>query len=245
MVFANLETAEMIKYASNAFLATKVTFINEIADLCERTGVDVRDLSYGIGLDNRIGTEHLRPGPGFGGLCFPKDTTALVHTAKNAGSPVRIIETVVDINNQRKINMSRRVINAMGGDVSGKSVAVLGLTFKPGTDDLRDSPSIAVIRELQSHQAVIHAHDPMGMTHAKDVLSDVEYFDSAYEAVADCEALVIATAWPEYRKLDLDRIYRLLKSQVFVDFHNLFDAADMQIRGFSYSGIGQGHHTQL
>ena len=240
IVYTGLETAEMIKYASNAFLATKVTFINEIADLCERTGVDVRDLSYGIGLDKRIGTEHLRPGPGFGGLCFPKDTTALVHTAKNAGSPVRIIETVVDINNRRKIYMAQRVVRACGGSIEGKVIAVLGLTFKSGTDDLRDSPSIAIIRELLKHGGRIRAHDPLGIPHAKQILKDIEYFQDIYQMVENCDALVIATAWKQFGKLDLNRIKEAVSSRVIVDMHNLYDANDMRKRGFDYIGIGQG-----
>ncbi len=241
IVYANLETAEMIKYASNAFLATKVTFINEIADLCERTGVDVRDLADGIGLDKRIGTDHLRPGPGFGGLCFPKDTTALVHTAKNAGSPVRIIETVVDINDQRKVRMAKRIQNVLGGEVTGKLVAVLGLTFKPGTDDLRDSPSVAIIEELQIIGCAIRAHDPLGMTNAKNANLQIEFYEDIYKMVENCDVLVIATAWPQFAKIDIDRIGKSMKSKTLIDLHNLFDANQMKQKGFRYSGIGQGH----
>ncbi len=240
IVYTSLETAEMIKYASNAFLATKVTFINEIADLCERTGVDVRDLAYGIGLDKRIGTEHLRPGPGFGGLCFPKDTTALVQTAINAGSPVRIIETVVDINNRRKIYMAERVAQACGGSIDGKTIAVLGLTFKSGTDDLRDSPSIAIIRELQKLGATIRAHDPLGIAPAKKILTDIEFFEDIYAIAENCDALAIATAWPQYAELDLERLKQITASRIIVDMHNLYDAGKMRNQGFDYTGIGQG-----
>ena len=245
ILYSKLETAEMIKYASNAFLAAKVTFINEIADLCEQTGVDVRDLAAGIGLDERIGTQHLRPGPGYGGLCFPKDTTALVQTAKIAGSPVRIIETVVEINNQRKINMAKRVETACGGSVENKTVAMLGLTFKPGTDDLRDSPSIAVITALQKNGASIQAHDPLGVPHAREILENVSYFDDVYAAIDGADVVVIATAWNLYGNLDLDRLKKTARMPVVVDFHNLYDAVEMHEIGFDYIGIGQGHANRL
>ena len=245
ILYSKLETAEMIKYASNAFLAAKVTFINEIADLCEQTGVDVRDLAYGIGLDERIGTQHLRPGPGYGGLCFPKDTIALVQTAKNAGSRVRIIETVVEINNQRKIDMAKRVETACGGSVENKTVAMLGLTFKPGTDDLRDSPSIAVITALQKNGASIQAHDPLGVQHAREILESVSYFDDVYAAIDGADVIVIATAWNLYGNLDLDRLKKVAQSPVVVDFHNLYDAVEMHEMGFDYFGIGQGHANRL
>ena len=245
ILYSKLETAEMIKYASNAFLAAKVTFINEIADLCEQTGVDVRDLAYGIGLDERIGTQHLRPGPGYGGLCFPKDTIALVQTAKNAGSRVRIIETVVEINNQRKIDMAKRVETACGGSVENKTVAMLGLTFKPGTDDLRDSPSIAVITALQQNGASIQAHDPLGVPHAREILEGVSYFDDVYAAIDGADAVVIATAWNLYANLDLDRLKEAARLPVVVDFHNLYDAVEMHEMGFDYIGIGQGHANRL
>ena len=235
----------MIKYASNAFLATKVTFINEMANLCEQTGVDVRDLAYGIGLDERIGTQHLRPGPGYGGLCFPKDTIALIQTAKNVGSPVRIIETVVEINNQRKIDMAKRVETACGGSVENKTVAMLGLTFKPGTDDLRDSPSIAVITALQKNGASIQAHDPLGVPHAREILESVSYFDDVYAAIDGADVVVIATAWNLYGNLDLNRLKKAARSPVVVDFHNLYDAVEMHEMGFDYIGIGQGHANRI
>ena len=239
-VYCSPETSEMIKYASNAFLATKITFINEMADLCEQTGVDVNDLAYGIGLDDRIGTKHLQPGPGFGGLCFPKDTVALVHTARNVGSPVHIIETVVEINNQRKINMAARVVNACDGSVAQKKISILGLTFKPGTDDLRDSPSIAVIMQLQERGAVIRAHDPLGVPNARKQLQDVAFFDDVYDAITGTDAVVIATAWPEYGRLDLERVKTRASEQVIVDFHNMYDLQVVRDAGIRYLGIGRG-----
>ncbi len=240
VLFSNLETAELIKYAANAFLATKITFINEIADLCEQTGVDVRALAAGIGMDERIGELYLRPGPGYGGLCFPKDTLALIQTAKNAGSPIRIIETVADINEQRKIRMAHRVIRTLGGSVEGKSIAVLGLTFKPNTDDLRDSPSVAIIEELQRHGAKIRAHDPKGMKMARLQLSNVDYFDGPYSTVKDCDAAIIATAWPIYGELSLARLKELMGQPVIIDFHNMYEVEPMRNLGFEFYGIGQG-----
>ena len=240
ILFSNLETAEMIKYASNAFLATKITFINEIADLCELTGVDVRGVAYGIGLDKRIGKDHLRAGPGYGGLCFPKDTIALVQTARNAGSPVRIVEQVVDINNQRKINMAQRIQSALGGSVSKKTVAVLGLTFKPGTDDIRDSPSIAIIQKLQELGAKIHAHDPLAISNAQAVLENVDYFDDIYKATRGVDAIVIATAWDEYRNLNFDRLISDQHSPVVIDLHNIYDAQELSAKNIRFVGVGQG-----
>ena len=240
ILFSNLETAEMIKYASNAFLATKITFINEIADLCELTGVDIRGVAYGIGLDKRIGRDHLRAGPGYGGLCFPKDTIALVQTARNAGSPVRIVEQVVDINNQRKINMAQRVQSALGGSVNKKTVAILGLTFKPGTDDIRDSPSIAIIQRLQELGAIIHAHDPLAMPHARAVLENVEYFDDVYKAISGVDAIVIATAWDDYKDLNFERILSDESIPVVVDLHNLYDAQEISSKNIRFVGVGQG-----
>ena len=243
ILFSNLETAEMIKYASNAFLATKITFINEIADLCELTGVDIRGVAYGIGLDKRIGRDHLRAGPGYGGLCFPKDTIALVQTARNAGSPVRIVEQVVDINNQRKINMAQRVQSALGGSVNKKTVAILGLTFKPGTDDIRDSPSIAIIQRLQELGAIIHAHDPLAMPHARAVLENVEYFDDVYKAISGVDAIVIATAWDDYKDLNFERILSDESIPVVVDLHNLYDAQEISLKNIRFVGVGQGQKS--
>ncbi len=243
IVDTNLETAEMIKYASNAFLATKISFINEIADLCELTGVDVRGVAYGIGLDKRIGKDHLRAGPGYGGLCFPKDTIALVQTARNAGSPVRIVEQVVEINNQRKINMALRVQSALGGSVQDKIVTVLGLAFKPGTDDIRDSPSITIIQKLMDLGAIVHAHDPLATANAETVLENVMFFDDVYEAARDTDAVVFATAWDGYRKIDIDKLLADLTNPVVVDLHNLFDAKELRSKKIKFVGIGQGQIT--
>ena len=240
VLFSNLETAEMIKYASNAFLATKITFINEIADLCEMTGVDVRGVAHGIGLDKRIGYEHLRAGPGYGGLCFPKDTIALVQTARNAGSPVRIVEQVVEINNQRKVNMALRAKRALGGSVSNKTIAVLGLTFKPGTDDLRDSPSIAIIQKLQELGANIHAHDPLAIPHAEEILDNVNFFEDVYEAISGADAIVIATAWDAYKDLNFDQMRADGSAPVVIDLHNLYDAQELRAKNIRFFGIGQG-----
>ncbi|MDE0309390.1 MAG: UDP-glucose/GDP-mannose dehydrogenase family protein [Acidiferrobacterales bacterium] len=240
IVDTNLETAEMIKYASNAFLATKISFINEVADLCELTGVDVRGVAYGIGLDERIGKEHLRAGPGYGGLCFPKDTIALVQTARNAGSPVRIVEQVVEINNQRKINMALRVQSALGGSVHDKVIAILGLAFKPGTDDIRDSPSIAIINKLTELGAIVHAHDPLAIANAQEVLQNVAFFDDVFEAVRGADAVVFATAWDGYRKVDIDKLLADLTGPVIVDLHNLFEAKDFHTKNITYVGVGQG-----
>ena len=241
ILVSNLETAELIKYAANAFLATKITFINEIADLCEKAGVDVRDLSYGIGLDERIGRLYLNPSPGYGGLCFPKDTLALIHTAKNLGSPVKIIETVAEINEQRKIRMAHRIMRLFEGSVKGKTIAVLGLTFKPNTDDLRDSPSVAIIRELLKEGACIKVHDPKGIDNARKELNSVEFCSSSYDAIEGTDALVIATAWEEYGVLDLKRIKKIMNCPVLVDFHNLYEGREVQKLGFTYQGVGQGN----
>ena len=243
IVDTNLETAEMIKYASNAFLATKISFINEIADLCELTGVDVRGVAHGIGLDKRIGNEHLRAGPGYGGLCFPKDTIALVQTARNAGSPIRIVEQVVEINDQRKIKMALRVQSELGGSVHAKVITILGLAFKPGTDDIRDSPSIAIIRKLMELGAIIHAHDPLAKANAESVLENVTFFDDVYEAVRGADAIVFATAWDGYRQLDFDYLLADLTDPVVIDLHNLFDAQDFHTKNVKYVGVGQGQIT--
>ena len=241
ILVSNLETAELIKYAANAFLATKITFINEIADLCEKAGVDVRDLSHGIGLDERIGRLYLNPSPGYGGLCFPKDTLALIHTAKNLGSPVKIIETVAEINEQRKIRMAHRIMRLFEDTVKGKTIAVLGLTFKPNTDDLRDSPSVAIIRELLKEGASIKVHDPKGIDNAREELNGVEFCSSSYDAIEGTDALVIATAWEEYGVLDLTRVKKIMHDPVLIDFHNLYEGSEVQKLGFTYLGVGQGN----
>ncbi len=232
-------TAELIKYASNSFLAMKISFINEIADLCEKVGADVQDVSRGIGLDNRIGSKFLHAGPGYGGSCFPKDTLALIKTAQDQGSPLRLIETVVSVNEQRKRAMGRKVIQACGGDVRGKTIAVLGLTFKPNTDDMRDSPALAIVTALQDAGARIRAYDPEGMENAKTLLEDVTYCQDAYSCVEGADAVTIVTEWDLYRALDWDRVKRSLNNAVLVDLRNIYRPAEMEARGFRYVSVGQ------
>ena len=240
LVFTARRTSELIKYAANAFLAVKITFINEIADLCEVVGADVQEVARGIGLDNRIGGKFLHAGPGYGGSCFPKDTTALVKTAQDAGTPVRIVETVVAVNDTRKRAMARKVLAACGGSVRGKTIALLGLTFKPNTDDMRDAPSLAIVTALQDMGASVRAYDPEGMEAAAKVLNDVTYAPNAYACVEGADALVIVTEWDAFRALDLDRIKGLLRAPIVVDLRNIYRPDDMKKRGFSYTGVGRG-----
>jgi UDPglucose 6-dehydrogenase len=232
-------TAELIKYAGNAFLATKITFINEIADLCEKVGADVKDVSRGIGLDNRIGSKFLHAGPGYGGSCFPKDTLALLKTSQDHDAPQRIVEAVVAVNDNRKRAMGRKIIHAMGDDVRGKTVAVLGLTFKPNTDDMRDSPAIAVIQTLQDAGATVKAFDPEGTEQAKLVLDNVVYCDGPYEAIEGADALAIVTEWDQFRALDLGRIKSLLNAPVLIDLRNIYTPDEMLAAGFEYTSIGR------
>ncbi len=239
IVFTSLETSELIKYAANTFLAAKITFINEIADLCEKVGADVHDVAKGIGLDGRIGKKFLHPGPGYGGSCFPKDTLALVKTAQDYGSPLRIIETVVDINDKRKKAMAARVVAACGGSVKGKTVAVLGLTFKPNTDDMRDSPSLDILPALQEAGAKIVAYDPEGMHEAKAMLPGVALAKDAYSAMEGADCALIITEWNEFRALQLDRVKKLLKTPIVVDLRNCYAPADMKSAGFEYHSIGR------
>ncbi|WP_221795536.1 UDP-glucose dehydrogenase family protein [Aquisediminimonas sediminicola] len=231
--------AELTKYAGNAFLATKITFINEIADLCEKVGADVQDVARGIGLDNRIGSKFLHAGPGYGGSCFPKDTLALLKTAQDFEAPQRIVEAVVAVNDNRKRAMGRKVIAAMGGDVRDKSVAILGLTFKPNTDDMRDSPAIAIIQTLQDAGARIRAFDPEGMEQAKLVLDHIDYCANAYEAMDGADALVIVTEWDAFRALDLDRAAGLLRQLLMVDLRNIYPRDLVEQAGFTYHAIGR------
>ncbi len=231
--------AELTKYAGNAFLATKITFINEIADLCEKVGADVQDVARGIGLDNRIGSKFLHAGPGYGGSCFPKDTLALLKTAQDFEAPQRIVEAVVAVNDNRKRAMGRKVIAAMGGDVRGKTVAILGLTFKPNTDDMRDSPAIAIIQTLQDAGAQIRAFDPEGMDQAKLVLDHIDYCANAYEAMDGADALVIVTEWDAFRALDLDRAAGLLRQSLMVDLRNIYPRNLVEKAGFTYHAIGR------
>jgi len=239
IVFTSRQSSELIKYAANTFLATKITFINEIADLCEQVDANVHDVARGIGLDGRIGRKFLHAGPGYGGSCFPKDTRALVSTAQDAGSPLKIIETVVALNEERKQKMAERVIAAAGGDLEGKTIAVLGLTFKPNTDDMRESPSLDIVPAIQKAGATVRAYDPEGMHEAKQMLSDVVWCDGAYETMADADVLLIITEWNEFRALDLDRVKSLMKVPVMVDLRNVYNPADMAAQGFSYHSIGR------
>ena len=231
--------AELTKYAANAFLAVKITFINEIADLCEKVGADVQDVARGIGLDGRIGSKFLHAGPGYGGSCFPKDTLALLKTSQDYDAPQRIVEAVVAVNDNRKRAMGRKVIQARGGEVRGKTVALLGLTFKPNTDDMRDSPSIAVVRTLQDAGATVRAYDPEGMEQAKLVLDNVTYCQSSYEAMDGADALVIVTEWDAFRALDLNRAKSLLKEPILVDLRNIYPREAVEKAGFRYTSVGR------
>ncbi len=239
LMFTGRRTAELIKYAGNAFLATKITFINEIADLCERVGADVQDVARGIGLDNRIGPKFLHAGPGYGGSCFPKDTLALIKTGQDRGAPVRLVETVVAVNEQRKRAMGRKIIQACGGEVRGRTIALLGLTFKPNTDDMREAPSLAIVTALQDAGALVRAYDPEGMANAKALLDDVTYCQDPYDCVEGADAVTIVTEWDMFRALDWDRVKRLLRQPVLVDLRNVYSPAEMTGRGFSYFSVGQ------
>ncbi len=239
MIVTSLETAELIKYASNAFLATKITFINEMADLCEKTGANVQDVARAMGLDGRIGSKFLHPGPGFGGSCFPKDTLALARTGQEKGAPIRIVEAVMAVNDERKQHMARKVVEACGGSVAGKRIAILGLTFKPNTDDMRDAPSLAILPTLASEGAELAAYDPAGMDEAREMLSGVSWCESAYETMEDADALVIITEWNEFRALDLARVKSLMRQPRLVDLRNIYNPAEMARAGFEYTSIGR------
>jgi UDPglucose 6-dehydrogenase len=239
MVFTNIETAEVTKYAGNAFLATKITFINEIADLCERVGADVHDVARGIGLDGRIGRKFLHPGPGFGGSCFPKDTLALAYTAREVDAPQTIVEQVIEVNNTRKKKMAHKVIEFCGGSVAGLTIGVLGLTFKPDTDDMRDAPSLDIVPTLQAGGAKIVAFDPEGMTEAGRLLPGVTFVKTAYDAAAHADVLVVITEWHEFRGLDPRRIKEAMRQPRIVDLRNIFNPEEMRGVGFSYEGIGR------
>ena len=239
ILFTDRRTAELTKYAANAFLATKITFINEIADLCDAIGADVQEVARGIGLDNRIGGKFLHAGPGFGGSCFPKDTLALIKTAQEADTPINILETVISVNDARKQALAKRVLTACGGSVEGKTIAVLGLTFKPNTDDMREAPSLVLVPALQKAGAVIRAHDPQGMEQAKAQLPGITLCISPYEAAAGADALVILTEWDAYRALDFDQIKKALKQPVVVDLRNIYRPDEMAAKGFRYTSIGR------
>ncbi|MFN0041970.1 MAG: UDP-glucose dehydrogenase family protein [Alphaproteobacteria bacterium] len=239
ILFTSFETAELIKYAANAFLATKITFINEVADLCEKVGADVHDVARGMGLDGRIGSKFLHAGPGYGGSCFPKDTLALARTAAEAGAPLRIVEAVVAVNDARKRRMAEKVIEACGGSVAGATVAVLGLTFKPNTDDMREAPALTIIPALQGAGAAIRAFDPAGMGEAKVLLKDVAWCSDAYDALSGADALVIVTEWNEFRALDLVRAKSLMRRPIFIDLRNVYSPVEVAEAGFTYRSVGR------
>jgi UDPglucose 6-dehydrogenase len=239
MVFTGIETAELIKYAANAFLATKITFINEIADLCEALGSDVQDVARGIGLDGRIGRKFLHAGPGFGGSCFPKDCTALVRTAREAAAPLAIVEAAVAVNDARKRRMADKIIAACGGSLAGKTLAVLGLTFKPNTDDMRDAPSLAILPRLVAAGARIQAFDPEGMAEAQKLMPDLVYCQDAYQTMEGADALILLTEWNEFRGLDLDRVKGLLARPLVIDLRNIYQPQEMASGGLSYLSIGR------
>ncbi|WP_448501120.1 UDP-glucose dehydrogenase family protein [Sphingomonas sp.] len=239
VLFTRRRTSELIKYAANAFLALKITFINEIADLCEKVGADVQEVSRGIGLDNRIGSKFLHAGPGYGGSCFPKDTLALVKTAQDHDSPLRLIETTVAVNDQRKRAMARKVTAAMGGDVRGRTIGVLGLTFKPNTDDMREAPAISIVQALTDAGAKVRAYDPEGMEAAKPLLGDIDYAESAYQAAEGADALVLVTEWDAFRALDLKRLRDRMANPLLVDLRNVYSPAEARAAGLDYVGIGR------
>jgi UDPglucose 6-dehydrogenase len=239
IVFTSRRTSELIKYAANAFLAMKITFINEVADLCEKVGANVQEVARGVGLDNRIGGKFLHAGPGYGGSCFPKDTLALTRTAQDAGTPLRLIETVVEVNDSRKRAMADKVIEACEGDVKDKTVAVLGVTFKPNTDDMRDAPSLEIIPALQAAGAKIRAFDPAGTLEAEKLFENVDFVSGPYICAEDADVLVIITEWNEFRALDLDRLQSSMKSPILVDLRNIYAPEEMSAAGFAYTSIGR------
>nr|CAA10918.1 UDP-glucose dehydrogenase [Sinorhizobium meliloti] len=239
LVFTTRRTSELIKYAGNAFLAMKITFINEIADLCEKVGANVQDVARGIGLDGRIGSKFLHAGPGYGGSCFPKDTLALVKTAQDHDTPVRLVETTVAVNDNRKRAMGRKVIAAAGGDIRGSKYAVLGLTFKPNTDDMRDTPAIAVVQALQDAGARVTGYDPEGMENARKLIEGLDCARDPYEAAAEADALVIITEWNEFRALDFDRLKSTMKTPLLVDLRNIYRKDEVAKHGFRYASIGR------
>ncbi len=240
ILFTGRRTAELIKYAANAFLATKITFINEIADLAEKVGADVQEIARGIGLDNRIGGKFLHAGPGYGGSCFPKDTVALIKTGLDYGAPLRIVEAVAAVNDARKRAMARKVQGALGGDMRGKTIAVLGLTFKPKTDDMREAPSIPLITALQDMGARVRAYDPVGMAQAKPLLANVAFCDNTYSCAEGASALVIVTEWEEFRALDFARLKKVMAKPVLVDLRNVYRAEEVARHGFAYESVGRG-----
>jgi UDPglucose 6-dehydrogenase len=239
ILFTDRRTAELIKYAANAFLATKITFINEIADLAEKVGADVQEIARGIGLDNRIGAKFLHAGPGFGGSCFPKDTVALLKTGQDHDAPLRIVEAVVAVNDTRKRAMARKVAHALGGELRGKTIAVLGLTFKPNTDDMRESPSIPLITALQDMGAKVRAYDPTGMEQAKPLMANVAFCKDAYDCAQGASALVIVTEWEQFRALDFARLKTVMERPVLVDLRNIYRPDEVARHGFTYESVGR------
>jgi UDPglucose 6-dehydrogenase len=239
ILYTDRRTAELTKYAANSFLATKIAFINEIADLAEKVGANVQEVARGIGLDNRIGQKFLHAGPGFGGSCFPKDAMALIKTGQDNESPLRIVETVVAVNEQRKRAMARKVANTFGGNLRGKTVAVLGVTFKPDTDDIRDAPSIPLITALQDMGAGVRIFDPVGMEQAKKVFENVTFCENAYDCARSCHALVIVTEWEQFRALDLKKMATIMSCPVIVDLRNIYSPAEVERAGFLYCGVGR------
>lgn len=239
IVFTSRRTSELIKYAANAFLAMKITFINEMADLCEAVGANVQEVARGVGLDNRIGGKFLHAGPGYGGSCFPKDTLALTRTAQEAGAPLRLIETVVDVNDARKRAMAKKIINACGGDVNGKTIAILGLTFKPNTDDMREAPSLEIVPALQRAGAKVKAFDPAGTLEAEKLLTNVEFVSGPYFCAENADVLAIITEWNEFRALDLERIKSVMRTPNIVDLRNIYSPDEMAAAGFKYTSVGR------
>ena len=239
IVFTARRTSELIKYAANGFLAMKITFINEIADLCEAVGANVQEVAKGIGLDNRIGRKFLNAGPGYGGSCFPKDTLALMKTARDAAAPIELIEATVRVNSARKQKMAQKIIEAVGGSVNGKTIAVLGLTFKPNTDDMRDAPALDIVPTLQAEGARVRAFDPEGMNEARHMLKDVTFATGPYDCVQNADAVVFITEWDQFRALDLARMKDALKSPIVIDLRNIYSAAEMQAKGFTYVSVGR------
>jgi UDPglucose 6-dehydrogenase len=240
ILFTGRRTAELTKYAANAFLAVKISFINEIADLCEAVDADVQDVARGIGLDNRIGAKFLHAGPGYGGSCFPKDTLALLQTADKFGVDQRIVRTTVEVNDDRKASMVERVARTLGGELTGKRIAVLGLAFKPNTDDMRDAPSIPLINGLLERGATVSAFDPVAREQAEKIFTGIEFAKDAYQAAADADALVIVTEWDEFRALDLDKIAGSLRGKILVDLRNVYDRDEAEQAGLTYYGVGRG-----
>ena len=239
MVVTNLETAELIKYASNAFLAVKISYINDMANLCEKVGADIVDLAKGMGLDNRIGSKFLHAGPGYGGSCFPKDTLALSKTAQEHGAGLRLVESAIEINSAQKARMVKKIREALGGSEAGKTIACLGLTFKPETDDMRQAQSVAILPALVDKGARVRAHDPHGMAEAEKMMPEVEYADDAYSACKDADAVILMTEWNEYRALDLDRLAETMKGKIFIDLRNVYEPEVLRGKGFQYFGVGR------